>query len=769
MNTHFFRPGLLTKIGITAALVAASVALAIHIVHLDREIRSKFDGKRWSLPAEVYARALELYPGLDLAPEKLEQELQLAGYRKEEQVSAPGGYDRQGTVMHLETRGFYFPDGPEPPARLSIIFSDNRVRNLTDTSSREEVAIARLDPARIGSFHPTQHEDRIVLSRQELPELLVKTLLAIEDQNFFSHSGLSPAGILRAMVANIKAGATVQGGSTLSQQLVKNFFLSSQRSLRRKINEAIMALLLEYHYSKDEILTAYVNEIFLGQDGDRAIHGFGLASLYYFRRDLVDLSPAQMALLVGILKGPSSYNPVKFPERALERRQVVLGVMRAQSVIDEAAFQTALTTPLNESSGIVRGFNRFPSFLDLVRRQLSDDYREQDLTTDGLKILTTLDPQVQWQVEKDLDATIAALEKQTGKTGLEGAVIISSRGNGEILAMAGGRKPLQSGFNRAVDAKRSIGSLIKPAVFLRALQNGKTLASPIEDRALILDEDNTGSKRWSPENYDKKEHGRVALYQAFAHSYNLATIRLGLEIGVDKVVQTVRNLGVDRDFAPYPSFLLGSAEMSPLEVSQMYLTLAAGGFHIPQRVIGSVLGTDNKILKRFGLQVEQRVSPEIVFLVDHGMQRVVSEGTGRSLSKILPASYQLAGKTGTSNDLRDSWFAGFTGDKVGVVWLGKDDNSPTGLTGASGAMVTWGQIMRGINAQPLELIEPPGIEWGWIDPETLDSSSSFSDKSVKLPFIKAETVNPSQSAPQLPPALEKWGKGLRDTIRSWFD
>lgn len=769
MNNYFFRVGLLAKLGVAIAVITASVALVFHVVQLDQVIRSKFDGKRWSLPAEVYARALELYPELDLAPENLEQELQLAGYRKEAQVGAPGGYDRQGTVMHLETRGFHFPDGPEQPARLTITFSGNRTRSITNTSTGEEVAIARLDPARIGSFHPQQHEDRIILKRRQLPELLVKTLLAVEDQNFFSHSGLSPSAIIRAFGANIKAGATVQGGSTLTQQLVKNFFLSSQRSLHRKINEAIMALLLEYHYSKDEILTAYANEIFLGQEGGRAIHGFGLASLYYFRRDLADLSPAQMALLVGMLKGPSFYNPLKVPDQALARRQVVLEVMRAHAVIDEAAFQQAMAAPLNESTGIVSGFNRFPFFLDLVRRQLSEDYREEDLTSDGLKILTTLDPQVQWRVEKDLDETIAALEKRTGKTGLEGAVIISSRGNGEILAMAGGRKPLQAGFNRALDAKRSIGSLIKPAVFLSAFQNGYTLASPIEDRALILNKDSTGSKPWRPENYDHKEHGRVALYQAFAHSYNLATIRLGMEIGVDKVVQTVRNLGVDREFAAYPSFLLGSAEMSPLEVSQMYLTLAAGGFHIPQRAIGSVLGADNRILKRFGLQVEQRVSPDVVFLVNHGMQRVVSEGTGRSLNNILPATYQLAGKTGTSNDLRDSWFAGFTGDKVGVVWLGKDDNSSTGLTGASGAMVIWGQIMRGIKTQPLELIEPPGIEWDWTDQEPIASLSSFDDNSVKLPFIKTDKVNSAPTVPQLPPALEKLGKGLRDTIRSWFD
>ncbi len=447
---------------------------------------------------------------------------------------------------------------------------------------------------------------------------------------------------------------------------------------------------------------------------------------------------------------------------------MVLLVMRDQGVIDEAAFATAQTAPINESSGIVRGFNRFPAFLDLVRRQLSEDYREEDLTTDGLKILTTLDPQVQWQVEQELDQTIASLEKRTGKTGLEGAAIISARGSGEILAMAGGRKPLQAGFNRAVDAQRAIGSLVKPAVYLSALQNGYTLATPLEDRAMLLDQGDTGAKQWRPENYDRQEHGRVALYQALAHSYNLATIRLGMEIGVDTVVRTVRQLGVDRAFAAYPSFLLGSAEMSPLEVSQIYQTLADGGFLSHQRVIGSVLGADNRIRTRFALQVEQRVSPEVVFLINNALQRVVTEGTGRSLNQILPASYQVAGKTGTTNDLRDSWFAGFTGNRVGVVWLGMDDNSPTGLTGASGAMVAWGRIMRAIDSQPLELTEPPGIEWGRLDPETLATVNGFG-QGVTLPFLRTNHVTPDPPLPQLPAAMREWGQGLRDTIRGWFE
>jgi penicillin-binding protein 1B len=396
-------------------------------------------------------------------------------------------------------------------------------------------------------------------------------------------------------------------------------------------------------------------------------------------------------------------------------------------------------------------FNRFPAFLDLVRRQLAEDYREEDLTTDGMKIFSTLDPQVQKVVEQQLEATIARLERNTGKDGLDGAVVVTRREGGEIIAVAGGRTPLQSAFNRALNARRQVGSLIKPAIYLAALGKGYTLASPVEDTALTVP--NVGGKPWSPMNFDRTEHGRIPMYLGLAHSLNLATVRIGMNVGVEEVVRTLKNLGVNGDFPAYPSFLLGAFSLTPLEVAQMYQTLASGGFYLPQRVISSVLAADNTVVKRFGISVEQRFSPEQVFLLNSVLQHVVSDGTAKSLSQFLPLSYNAAGKTGTSDDLRDSWFAGFTGDQLAVVWLGNDDNKPIGLTGASGALVVWGEIMRAIHPQPLDLIEPEGITWQWLKPETLELSSSpffFTSGQVKLPFIDAtlpEKSGHSASAP----------------------
>ena len=741
---------------IAATLVILSLCFGLHVLRLDKMIKEKFDGRLWVLPAEVYARPLELYPGLALNPKMLEDELELAGYRQDSQVTAAGAYKRNGFTFDIVTRDFQYPSGLEKSERVTVSLAGGAVGKITRSGTTTTLPLIRIDPARIGSFHALEHEGRLLLNRSELPDLLVKTLLAVEDQDFYTHHGIAFRSIFRALFANIRAGATVQGASTLTQQLAKNFFLSNERTLLRKINEAIMALLLEAHYQKDDILTAYANEIFLGQDGDRAVHGFGLASRFYFRRDLADLTVDQVAMLVGMIKGPSAYDPRKNPVVCLKRRAVVLTVMREHGLIDEPQFQQAMNEPLNSATQIMKGFNRFPAFLDLVHQQLTKEYQEEDLNGNGLKILTTLDPQVQWQVDKYLDQTLSSLEQHTGRHQLEGAVVITNRENGEILALSGGRKPYAAGFNRAIHAKRPIGSLIKPAVYLTALSQGYTLMSPVQDKAISLKEQ--GAETWRPQNYDQKEHGQVPLYLALAHSYNLATINLGLEIGVDKVIATAKKLGLTGDVADFPSFLLGTAEMTPLEVSQMYQTLASEGFFQPQRCISSVMGADHTLLKRYGLSVEQRFSAEQIFLLNTALQHVISDGTAHVLSRYLPASNAIAGKTGTTNDLRDSWFAGFSGDKLTVVWVGRDDNKPAGVTGATAALPVWGEIMRALHAQPLELTEPASIQWARVNAG-----------STSLPFIAGTEPAPDPVIPSIDMQTIKQGtNGIFNSIRRWI-
>jgi penicillin-binding protein 1B len=763
----------LHRSGVFIALISvACLLLAIvsgrYVLQLNEVIQAKFEGKRWSLPATVYARPLELYPGLQLSPEMLEDELQLAGYRHEDSEFSPGSYRYDGSNVRLATRGFYFSTGFEPPQDLTLTFAGGRISEISATGSGDAVAVARLDPARIGSFHPLVHEDRILLSREEIPELLVQTLLILEDKNFYSHHGIAPLGIARALLANIRAGKTVQGGSTLTQQLVKNLFLTQERTLSRKIQEAVMALLLEFHYTKDEILTTYVNEVFLGQDNGRAIHGFALASQFYFRRSQLDLRPDQIAVLVGMVKGPSYYDPRRNPENSLQRRNLVLGEMADHGLISREVMIASRQQPLTELSVGKGGFNRFPAFLELVRHQLAGEYRPEDLKTNGLKIITTLNPHIQYRVERSLQTTLSALADRPEQKDLEGAVIITSRETGEVLALAGGKDPLDHGFNRALNANRPIGSLIKPAVFLSALEEGFSLAAPVQDTAISLDR--AGEPPWTPENYDRQEHGRVAMFSALAHSYNLASVHLGLDVGLDKVISTIRSLGHDDELQPYPSLLLGAVDMTPYTVTQMYQTLASGGFFTSLRAIDTVMAADHSLLNRYGLAVEQRFSATSSYLLSHALQRVISEGTATALLDSSLKDHGVAGKTGTSDGLRDSWFAGFTGDHLAVVWLGRDDNAPCYLTGSTGALKVWTDIMEGIVSAPLQLAEPEGIVWFNIDRKTLGKTRSDGETSTLLPFVAG--TEPSATLDIFTEGdarLQKNVKGVFERIKGWFD
>ncbi len=754
-----------SKLFITFILlfVLAMIA-AVQLRGLSIEITTKFDGKRWSLPAVVYARPLELYPGLVLTPEAFEYELQLSGYREEENVAAAGGYNREGSTFELVTRSFVFPSGREESRSLIVVIYENQISQITDRSTTSEIAFVRLDPARIGSFHPLVHEDRIVVQQDEIPPILQQALLAVEDKRFFEHHGISITGIARAMLANIKAGRTVQGGSTLTQQLVKNFFLNRDRTLSRKIQEALMAILLEYHYSKEEIMTAYINEVFLGQDGSRAIHGFALASQFYFRRDLRDLSTAQVATLVGMVKGPSLYNPLRKPENCLARRKAILNILLNDQIIDLATHDLATQQPLTDVSPQKNGFNRFPAFLELVRRQLKDEYHEEDLKSSGLRILTTLNPQIQQHAEQQLVHTIDGLEKSESKDEVEGAVVITGRENGEVHAIVGGKEGRRSGFNRALDARRPIGSLIKPAVYLAALRNGYSLATPVSDIQIELE--NQG-RRWKPKNYDNQEHGRVALYTALAKSYNLATVRLGIDVGIEKVAETLELFGVQIPAKLYPSLLLGSMNMSPLEVAQFYQTIGSGGFYLPARSIQAVLASDGSLLTRYGLKVEQRFSPQTIFLLNHGLMRVMEEGTGKSYN--FKRQISLAGKTGTTNGLRDSWFAGYSGANLVVVWLGNDDNKSIALSGSSGALQVWGNIMQAMATTSLKMVEPEGIMWRRIDTRTLRSATLFNRNSTVLPFAKGAEKDKGWRVPSMDmQAIENKAQEVFDSFSEYI-
>ena len=722
-------------------LVVGGVFIAIsgaYIAYLDFQIRSQFEGKRWAIPARVYARPLELYPQARLNAEQFENELKVLSYHRALNPIRPGSYFRNGDHFTVVSRPFTFWDGSEPMVSMQANFIGNTLEDLRDTTTGAPLPIVRFDPAIIGRIYPSHTEDRVLVKLDEVPPLLVKALVAVEDRDFFHHHGVSLRGIARAMLANIRAGATVQGGSTLTQQLVKNFFLSNERSIWRKITEALMALLLEWHYSKNEILQAYINEIYLGQDGQRSIHGFGLASHFYFEKPIDKLRTDEIALLVGIVKGPSYYNPRRDPKRAKERRDLVLDLMVEQGDISKAEGEAAKGEDLSVVPIEKSNITSYPAFMDLVRRQLRRDYKEEDLNSEGLQIFTTLDPLIQYESETAMSKWLNRLGKSRDlpDSELEGASVVVSVDGGEVLSIVGGRNPQFAGFNRALDAVRPIGSLIKPAIYLTALEqyNKYTLVSLLDDGPLTLELEN--GDEWQPQNFDKEFHGMVPMYVALSHSYNLATTRLGLEVGLPSIINTLNQLGVDKDIRPYPSMLLGSLALSPIEVTQMYHTIAAGGFRTPLRAIREVLTAQGQPLQRYPLSVKKVIDAEPVFLLNAALRETARRGTGQGVYRFLPPSLSVSGKTGTSNDLRDSWFAGYTGDKLGVVWVGMDDNRPATLTGSQGALNVWGEIFKSINTNSAADNVPSNVEMVTIDTQTQLLAGSNCDTGLQLPFIK---------------------------------
>ncbi|MCI0654905.1 MAG: penicillin-binding protein 1B, partial [Methylococcaceae bacterium] len=708
--------------------------LLLYVGYLDSTVKRLFEGKRWAIPAHVYASPVELYAGLPLTPAGFESVVQRLRYRRDPSLSTEGTYDRSGRQFRVKTRSFRFWDQAQPGHGIMVQFSNGAVQSIRELNGGRNIAILRMDPAQIGSFYPAHNEDRVLVKLDQVPKTLIQALLATEDRDFYAHHGISLKAIARAVFANIRAGSVVQGGSTITQQLAKNFYLSSDREWGRKVNEALIAIILETRYSKDEILETYLNEIFLGQEGRRAIHGFGLASRYYFDRSLGDLELYQTALLVGLVKGASYYDPRRQPERARQRRNLVIDGMVALELITPAQAESAKQKPLEVSYRGRRATTQYPAFMDLVRRQLKEQYRDEDLTSEGLQILTTLEVPVQEALEYNAARTLRDLEKSNRTSQLQIAGVVTSREGGDIVALLGGRDPRFAGLNRALDIQRLIGSLVKPAVYLTALEDSRryNVVTELDDSGIRMQ---SGGKLWAPRNFDKREHGPVSLHQALTNSYNLATIRLGLDVGIGRVVKTLHNLGIERDVAKYPSILLGALELSPLEVTQMYQTLAGDGFKTPLRAIRSVIASDGTPLQRYPLTVTQTVDPAAVFLTNVLLQNVMREGTGRSVYSMIPRHYNVAGKTGTTNDLRDSWFAGFSGDYLGVVWIGRDDNKPTGLTGSSGALRVWSRLMRDASKQPVDLIPPESIEWVWIDRKSGLRADEGCKNAVEYPFI----------------------------------
>lgn len=722
---------------------------AYYLQKADEEVTPQFTNRSWAQPARVYARPLEIYQGKEIKRDDIILELAETNYRKDNRLNQTGTYRTEGNTLQIYTRYFSYSDGFEPSQRIILSFNEahNEIVEVKNSDTGKVINNLRIEPMVIGAIYPAHNEDRILLKREEIPQILIDTLLAMEDRQFYHHYGINPKAIMRAMIANAKAGRTIQGGSTLTQQLIKNYFLTSEQTLERKIKEMFYSLALDWRFDKDEIIEAYINEIYLAQDGSRAIHGFGLASEFFFGKSVENLSLGEIATLVGVIPSPSRYNPRRNPEVALDRRNLVIDVLVSQNLISEIDGEKVKAEPITLVKKRISNNTRYPSYIDLIFDELKNLYSNQDLATGGLKIFTSFDPIIQRYAENAVINTLPTLEKEKGhaENTLQGAVVVTQNQTGEILAVVGDRNPREIGFNRAVQAQRQIGSLMKPFVYLKALENPSlfSLSTFLDDESPL--ELRTGGTVWRPKNYDNSHHGWVPLITALTKSYNIPSVRLGMSVGEQNIVDLLYRMGIDpaKKIEAVPSLPLGSAEMSPLEVAQAYSTFANMGYLMPLNTVREVTTHDGKPLARNEIVPHKVIEAGPSYLINTALLAIVNEGTAGSLRWKHNFTTKVGGKTGTTNEARDSWFAGFTGNYTTIAWVGRDDNKPTRHTGSSGALVLWANAMKDLILEDFTLPQTNEVVSVTIDLSTglLPTYECGENKTRTLPYIRGYEPN----------------------------
>lgn len=695
-------------------MIVVVAFITFYAIYLDGKIRAKMDGKTWELPAEVYARIESISIDDNLTLEQVKTALLDNGYRQVSQIATPGDFKIEDDTLVMLRRAFAFPETPEAQRVLRLRFTQDKLSHIEDLVQGKLVESFRLDPKLIAMLHSDSDEERQALRLQQYPYFLIQALLLTEDKRFYQHDGISPMGIARALMANYQAGRTVQGASTLTQQLVKNIFLSSEKSLSRKVNEALMSLILDYRYDKNRILETYLNEIYLGQNGSYQVHGFALASQFYFGRPIQEITPSQMALLVGMVKGPSLYNPWRSPQAAMDRRNVVLKLLEENGAITSDEYQFLVKQPLGvkEKGSIYR---QQPAFMQVLSQDLKNELGENKVAQlSGTKIFTTLDRKQQRSAEQAVINGLEELEATDKRIkDLQSAIVVAEYKTGKVRAVVGDRLTQFAGFNRALQSRRQIGSLVKPSIYAIALSDPKNfrLNTPINNKPITIQV--KGSAPWTPKNYDKRFSGSVMLMDALVRSLNIPTVNIGMKVGLKKVIAKQKEMGWDNvDIPTYPSTLLGAYSISPYDVTKSYQVLANSGLKTPLTTIESITAFDgSQIYQRDIEEVsEQVLPPEAAIQTLYAMQQVVERGTARSLQNEF-AHLKLAGKTGTTNNARDTWFVGVDGENVTTVWLGKDNNSDTYLTGSSGALYVYKAYLHRASPTVFRLPKSANLQW----------------------------------------------------------
>jgi penicillin-binding protein 1B len=715
---------------IVKIVVIAVFVLFIYSIYLDGKVRDKFEGQRWQVPVQVYGAIETFQLGSELTLTNLKQSLMANRYKKVFDVRRPGEFSLSKTRAIIYRRAFDFGAGVEAATKMTIDLANGNVQNLHLNDKR--VSQLRLEPLLLDRILPESKEDRVLVSLQAVPIKLLDTLLLIEDRDFYFHHGISPLGILRALYQNFKAGRTVQGGSTLTQQLVKNMFLTHDKTLWRKANEAIMALILEYRYSKDQLLEAYINEVYLGQHYANGIYGFGLAAEFYFGKSIQSLNLEQMAMIIGQVKGPSYYDPWRFPVRTIKRRDLILRLMYQQEIIAQHEFERAVESPLSIRKKRRVKQQEFPAYLQLVKAELArhlSQYEQQS----GVRVFTGFAINQQLALQASIDQTLPSLEQESGAE-LQVAMVVSDFKTGTVRALVGGKEAGYAGFNRALHAKRPIGSLIKPAIYIAALERYQrfNLATLIADKAITLSTEN--GQIWRPKNYDGQYRGQVHLIDALVSSLNVPTVNLGMALGLDNVAQAIHLLGYQDDIVTRPSMLLGALNMSPMQINQLYIPVANHGVGETSHAIESIVSARGETLWQFQASEQAIISTQAAYLLNFALNKVTTSGTASSLTWRLKDK-KIAGKTGTTNDLRDSWFVGYDNDILVTTWVGRDDNKPTKLTGSSGALILFAEFMQKAGAVSLQVKVPASVELVRFDNKSGRAVSQTCDNSQLLPAV----------------------------------
>ncbi len=679
--------------------VVAGIALFVYSGYLSKRIENRFAGRRWNIPSTVYTDTTLIYPGLQINRISLEGKLRRLGYRDTSiRPRHPGQMRRERRLIELFLNDFTSPLFNQSGFAVKIRFdAADRIQSITRLDNARPVPLLELEPEELMQFYGPKRERRRLVAIDRVPPRLIHAILSAEDKGFYHHHGIDFAGIMRALITNMRRGHIRQGGSTLTQQLAKNYFLTPERTYRRKLREMLIALILEMKYSKDEILEIYLNEIYWGQKGSISINGIGEAAFFYFGKPVQRLSVAEAATLAGLIKGPNAYSPYTHRSLCLKRRNEVLAAMHKNGWLSDTELQEALNRPLKPAK-YTAYHRQAPYFMDYLARQMADLYPPEALASMGLSIFTTLDSQVQTAAEKALDRGLARMEassrslkrKTPGKK-LEGAIIVIQPKTGAILAMVGGRDYGASQFNRATQARRQPGSAFKPFVYVTALDR----FTPADHLANTPRTYTVNGESWRPKNFDRQAPPDVTLRQALAKSYNIATINLSMAIGLDKIVATAAAFGFSTPIRPLPSLALGAFEVIPLELARAYCVFAADGVLPFPLSIKAIVNEDGRVLDRHHATVKRLISPAKAYIMNDLLRSVATQGTAASL-KTRGIGWPVGGKTGTTNNSRDAWFIGYTPDILALVWVGFDNGDTIHSTGAHAALPIWVDLMKTI-------------------------------------------------------------------------